>query len=314
MRRRLPGFPRVLPIRSRGEPWRRPPARRATGSASTPAAPSPISSRSIPPRAPCASPRWRARRPIRRSALVRGVRGDPRAGRRGRPTDVAGLAHGTTVATNALLQGEIDSLGLIVTDGLPPYSGDRAPVGARGLRQLLFLGEARPHRAAASRARGRRPAQFQGRGAAAARRGQRPRGGALLPRAGHPRRRHLPDPFLRQRRARAPRRRDRRRGISRVRAVAVLRRAAGIPRIRARRDHAGRRFRQAAHGALSAPRPRRARRELKDKPFLVMQSSGGVASAGRGGAQADHHRAVGPGGRRARQRGDRGDRGLSRTS
>ena len=31
--------------------------------------------------------------------------------------DVAGLAHGTTVATNALLQGEIDSLGLIVTAG-----------------------------------------------------------------------------------------------------------------------------------------------------------------------------------------------------
>jgi hypothetical protein len=30
---------------------------------------------------------------------------------------VAGLAHGTTVATNALLQGEIDSLGLIVTSG-----------------------------------------------------------------------------------------------------------------------------------------------------------------------------------------------------
>lgn len=31
--------------------------------------------------------------------------------------DVAGLAHGTTVATNALLQGDIDSLGLIVTEG-----------------------------------------------------------------------------------------------------------------------------------------------------------------------------------------------------
>ncbi|HTO81721.1 MAG TPA: hydantoinase/oxoprolinase N-terminal domain-containing protein, partial [Methylomirabilota bacterium] len=31
--------------------------------------------------------------------------------------DVAGLAHGTTVATNALLQGSIDSLGLVVTAG-----------------------------------------------------------------------------------------------------------------------------------------------------------------------------------------------------
>src|ERR1700676_433474 len=33
------------------------------------------------------------------------------------PDDVAGLAHGTTVATNALLQGQISSLGLIVTAG-----------------------------------------------------------------------------------------------------------------------------------------------------------------------------------------------------
>jgi len=33
------------------------------------------------------------------------------------PDDVASLAHGTTVATNALLQGQIDSLGLIVTVG-----------------------------------------------------------------------------------------------------------------------------------------------------------------------------------------------------
>src|SRR5215831_261975 len=33
------------------------------------------------------------------------------------PADVAGLAHGTTVATNALLQGEISALGLIVTAG-----------------------------------------------------------------------------------------------------------------------------------------------------------------------------------------------------
>jgi N-methylhydantoinase A len=33
------------------------------------------------------------------------------------PADVASLAHGTTVATNALLQGQIESLGLIVTTG-----------------------------------------------------------------------------------------------------------------------------------------------------------------------------------------------------
>jgi N-methylhydantoinase A len=48
--------------------------------------------------------------------LVRGVSAilDELAGS---ADDVAGFAHGTTVATNALLQGEIDSLGLIVTEG-----------------------------------------------------------------------------------------------------------------------------------------------------------------------------------------------------
>src|SRR5882672_2513620 len=48
--------------------------------------------------------------------LVRGVHrilNDMGAG----VADVAGLAHGTTVATNALLQGRIDGLGLIVTEG-----------------------------------------------------------------------------------------------------------------------------------------------------------------------------------------------------
>src|SRR5271154_2803663 len=49
-------------------------------------------------------------------ALVRGVQailGQWGAG----VDDLAVLAHGTTVATNALLQGEIAGLGLIVTDG-----------------------------------------------------------------------------------------------------------------------------------------------------------------------------------------------------
>jgi len=48
--------------------------------------------------------------------LVRGVNAILAAAG-GAPDDVAGLAHGTTVATNALLQGEISALGLIVTAG-----------------------------------------------------------------------------------------------------------------------------------------------------------------------------------------------------
>jgi N-methylhydantoinase A len=48
--------------------------------------------------------------------LVRGVNEILANASAGAP-DVIGLAHGTTVATNALLQGEIGSLGLIVTQG-----------------------------------------------------------------------------------------------------------------------------------------------------------------------------------------------------
>src|SRR3954447_2723944 len=48
--------------------------------------------------------------------LVRGVN-QILAAAGGTTADVAGLAHGTTVATNALLQGAIDSLGLIVNAG-----------------------------------------------------------------------------------------------------------------------------------------------------------------------------------------------------
>jgi N-methylhydantoinase A len=48
--------------------------------------------------------------------LVRGVRAVLEAGHHSLD-ELAGLAHGTTVATNALLQGEIAGLGLIVTEG-----------------------------------------------------------------------------------------------------------------------------------------------------------------------------------------------------
>ena len=145
--------------------------------------------------------------------------------------DLAVLAHGTTVATNALLQGEIAGLGLIVTEGfrhileiarqaVPEGYGnsyfwvkpDRI-VPLRYVREvggrLNFLGEElRPLDEASVRAAAR-----------------------FFRDSRHQRGRHLFDPFLCQCGARAPRRRDRARGTSRLHAVALLRRAARIPRI-----------------------------------------------------------------------------------
>src|SRR5713226_781582 len=63
--------------------------------------------------------------------LVRGVREILDAAGAS-PDDVAGLAHGTTVATNALLQGPISGLGLIVTAGfrhLLEIARQSVPVG-----------------------------------------------------------------------------------------------------------------------------------------------------------------------------------------
>src|SRR5262249_11596166 len=56
---------------------------------------------------------------------------------------------------------------------LPPSPQDGPPVGTRRLRQFLFLGEARAHRAAPFRARGRRTPEFSRRGNPPAGRGER---------------------------------------------------------------------------------------------------------------------------------------------
>ena len=132
--------------------------------------------------------------------LVRGVKAILDAGGAS-VDDLAGLAHGTTVATNALLQGEIAGLGLIVTEGfshileiarqaVPEGYGNsyfwvkpERIVPLRYVREvggrLDFLGrELRPLDEAGVRARG-----------------------AVLSRAGHQGDRRLPVALLRQCRA-----------------------------------------------------------------------------------------------------------------
>ena len=110
-------------------------------------------------------PRCRRRRATRRSRSCAAIE---KAG-----TDaIAEVIHGTTVATNALLEDDFSGLGFITTEGLPRRARDRPPERARQLRQLVLLGQAGPHRAAAPRAGGRRAARSHRRGGPRVRRGR----------------------------------------------------------------------------------------------------------------------------------------------
>ena len=87
------------------------------------------------------------------------------------PGDVVGLAHGTTVATNALLQGEIRSLGLIVTEGFRHILEIARQSVPEGYGNSYFW--VKPDRLVplAICPRSRRPHEFPRRRAAPARRG-----------------------------------------------------------------------------------------------------------------------------------------------
>ena len=207
--------------------------------------------------------------------------------------DVAGLAHGTTVATNALLQGEINSLGLIVTEGFRHILEIARQSVPEGYGNSYFW--VKPDRIVPLRfvreVGGR--LNFQRPGTAPARRGKR----ARRRRSSSARRASAPSASaccipMPTPRTSAASPRSSREEYPECDAVAVLRRAAGIPRIRARGDDAGRRLRQAAHGALSRARARRARR----RPAGQAVPGDAVERRRRqrrpGGAQADHHGAV----------------------
>ena len=122
--------------------------------------------------------------------------------------DLAGLAHGTTVATNALLQGEITGLGLIVTAGFRHLLEIARQAVPEGYGNSYFWVEAGAYRAAGLRPRGWRTAQFSRPRVAPARRGRHPRRGGVFSRPRHRCDRRLFDARLRQCRARAPHRRD----------------------------------------------------------------------------------------------------------
>jgi N-methylhydantoinase A/oxoprolinase/acetone carboxylase beta subunit len=59
---------------------------------------------------------------------------------------ITAICHGTTVATNQLLEGKVGRLGFITTEGYRGPARDRPPERPRRLRQQLLLGQAAPDR------------------------------------------------------------------------------------------------------------------------------------------------------------------------
>ena len=245
-------------------------------------------------------------------ALVRGVHAI--LGESGASIDdLAVLAHGTTVATNALLQGEIAGLGLIVTDGfrhileiarqaVPEGYGNsyfwvkpERIVPLRYVREiggrLNFLGEElRPLDEDSVRAAAR---FFRDAGISAV-------GICLLHSYANPAherraaaivREEYPDCTLSLSCDVLPEYREYERAVTTlVDAFIKPHMSRYLDRIR---DELG--------------------PELNKKPFLVMQSSGGVASPDQVMRKPITTALSRPGRRRARQRGDRRDRRLSRS-
>ena len=92
--------------------------------------------------------------------LVEGVRKVLRAAG-GAPSDVHMLLHGSTVATNAVLEHKFDGLGLLVTKGFRHLIEIARQSVPDGYGNSFFLGKAATSRAAASGAGSSRPHAFR---------------------------------------------------------------------------------------------------------------------------------------------------------
>ena len=204
---------------------------------------------------------WRRRR-ARPRPVGRRDRGHPPGGGRARASalpDLDAILHGTTVATNAVLERRGALVGLIVTKGFRHDPPPRRGVDAGAAVRLHGLREAR--------AADRHPLRPRGARADGRRRGDRRadrRGGRSRSRRGARRRRRrgadrLPAQRPRERAPRARRRRDRRLRRSRPAGVDLVRDPSRVPRVRAHRDDADERVRRAGAREVPDERPRRSR-------------------------------------------------------
>ena len=197
-------------------------------------------------------------------------------------SEVAQVLHGTTVATNAILEGKGATVGLVTTKGFRQVlqiARSFVPGGLAGwiiwpkpepladLENTVEVDERIASDGAGRSARSTRPTS-----APSSSKLRRPR---------HPGAGRLADQLLRRPRARAADRRDRRRGAARRPGVAVVGRAARAARVRAHAHHRRQRLRAAAGEALRAARSSDQLAEGGVAGELaILRSDGGLQSAG----------------------------------
>ena len=154
--------------------------------------------------------------------------------------------HGTTVATNQLLEGKVDRLGFVTNTGYEAMLEIARQSVPDGYGNSYFW--VKPDRIVprdlVKGVEGR--LDVNGDEVRPVRRGRRPRGRALVPRPGRRHARRLLPARLRQPGPRGADARGAARGAPGRGRLAVERGAARVPRVRARDDHARRRGREAA--------------------------------------------------------------------
>ena len=195
--------------------------------------------------------------------------------------DLVSVSHGTTVATNQLLTGDVTGIGFVTTEGFEHLLEIARQSVPDGYGNSYFWVKP-PRIVAADLVRGVggrldhtgaevRPFDADGaRAAARLLRGSRgTHGRRLLP------------ALVRQPGPRGADARDPGRGPPRRRRLDLLRGAAGVPRVRAGDDHPGRRGGEGPGGRVRAPAAAGSWTPSPGSsvPFHIMKSNGGVLSA-----------------------------------
>ena len=219
-------------------------------------------------------------------------------------TAVGDVLHGTTVATNAILEGKGARVGLVTTHGLPPGAADRPVVRPRRPGRLDHLAQARAARRAGGHRRGRRThRQRRHRSSPSSTRTTSAPSCGPWRGSGIEALTHQPDQLLRQRRPRAARRASSPPRSCPASPVSLS--SAVLPELREyeRTHHHGRQRRTCSRrcSATSPTSSASCATPGVSGALSILRSDGGLASAGGRRRQPGQPAAVRPGGRRDRR-------------